>query len=54
MKGGDFLSTLYIREFPEELWKALKVKAAQEGKTLKQVCIEILREAVEKEVKGYG
>lgn len=30
-------------EIPEELHRALKVKAAEEGKTLKQVIIEAFR-----------
>jgi plasmid stability protein len=36
------MTTLAIRDFPEKLLKALKVRAAQEGKTLKEVCIELL------------
>jgi plasmid stability protein len=39
---------LTIRTFPADLFKALKVKAAKEGKSLKEVCIEILSEGLER------
>jgi plasmid stability protein len=42
------MATLYIRDFPPELLKALKVKAAMEEKTLKDVCIEILTNEVKR------
>jgi plasmid stability protein len=45
------MATLFIRDFPPELLRALKVKAAQEDKTLKAVCIEILSKEVGKSRK---
>ena len=41
--------TLYIRDFPDELSKALKIRAVKEGKSLRELCIEILEAAVEGE-----
>ncbi len=41
------MSTLYIREFPEELSMALKIRALKEGKSLRKLCIEILEASVE-------
>ena len=38
--------TLNLRNFPADLLRALKVKAAKEGKKLYEVCIEILRKGV--------
>lgn len=43
-------AVLNIRNFPPELLKRLKVKAAEEGKTLKDLCEEILWEAVERDI----
>ena len=42
------MATLYIRDFPPDLLKALKVMAAQEEKTLKKICIEILEAGVKR------
>jgi plasmid stability protein len=33
---------LNIRNFPADLYRKLKVRAAEEGKTLKDLCIELL------------
>ena len=44
---GKFMPTLYIRGFPAELLKELKVRAAKEGKTLKAICIEKLETVVD-------
>ena len=43
---------LFIREFPEEVHKALKVKAAQDGKKLYQLIIEILRRSTHENHKA--
>jgi plasmid stability protein len=40
---------LFIRNFPDDLHKTLKVKAAQEGKTLYQLIIELLRKSTGQE-----
>ena len=37
---------LFIDGFPADLKKELKVKAAMEGKTLKDLCIEILSKEI--------
>jgi plasmid stability protein len=42
------MTTLAIRDFDKELLKLLKVKAAQEGKTLKQIVIELLTESMKR------
>ncbi len=44
------MAVLNIREFPEDLMRQVKSKAALEGKTLKDFVIEVLS----KEVKGKG
>jgi len=46
-RGGDATVTLYIRDFPDELSKALKIRAVKEGKSLRELCIELLESAVE-------
>lgn len=43
--------TLYFRNFPDELHRQLKIKAATDGTTIKALCIEILSKAVEKKEK---
>lgn len=40
------MAVLSIRNFPENLMRQLKAKAALEGKTLRALCIEILSNAV--------
>jgi predicted HicB family RNase H-like nuclease len=35
-------------EIPKDLHRALKIKAAEEGKTLKALIIELLQQGVEK------
>jgi plasmid stability protein len=40
------VTNLYVRNFPIDLFRRLKVKAAQEGRTLKEVCIELLSKGV--------
>ena len=40
--------TVIIREFPVDLHRELKVRAAREGKPLYQLIIEILQEAAKK------
>jgi plasmid stability protein len=38
----DNLRTVHLRGMPEGLIRVLKVRAASEGKTLRDLCIEIL------------
>jgi plasmid stability protein len=38
--------TLYIRRVPVELHRALKVRAAEEGKQLQELCLEMLAKGV--------
>lgn len=45
-KSKNKSTTLYIRNFPAELFRALKVRAAETGKTLKDLCVEILKREV--------
>ena len=40
------MAVLSIRDFPDELLKALKIRAVKEGKTLRELCIEILQMTV--------
>jgi len=41
-----------IREFPEELHRSLKIKAAEQGKQLYKLIIEILQKFISKEMKN--
>ena len=36
------MAMLSIKEFPDEVYKALKIRAVQEGKTLRELVIELL------------
>jgi plasmid stability protein len=40
------MAVLSIKDFPDDTYKALKIKAVKEGKTLRKVVIEILKKAV--------
>lgn len=44
------MAVLSIKEFPDDVYRALKIKAAKEGKTLRDTVIELLSKAVKKEV----
>ena len=35
------MGDLFVKDFPEDLHRELKIKAASEGKSLKQVIIEL-------------
>jgi plasmid stability protein len=48
------LPTLYIRGFPDELSKALKIRAVKEGKSLRELCIEILEASVDEKEDEDG
>lgn len=43
------MSVLNIRGFPEDVYKTLKKRAVDEGKTLRDLVIELLTKAVRKE-----
>jgi plasmid stability protein len=47
--GGVNMAVLNIRDFPEDLMRQLKAKAALEGKTLRALTIELLKKAVKKQ-----
>ena len=40
------MAMLSIKEFPDEVYKALKIRAVQEGKTLRELVIELLTKSV--------
>ncbi len=44
--------TINLRDFPEELWHALKIRAATERNSLKGLIIEILQKDMESHKKG--
>jgi len=46
------MATLYIRNVPEKLHMKLKLRAVKEGKSLQQLCIEILGDEVKQRKKG--
>lgn len=49
------MTALYIKEFPDDLHKELKIRAAEEGTSLKGIIIELLRQALkEQPKKGKG
>ena len=45
------MSTVYIREFPEDLHRKAKIQAAIEGTTLKDIVIKALTEYLKKTKK---
>lgn len=40
------MATLYVRDLPEELYEQLKKRAAQEGRSINQEAIRLLRIAL--------
>ncbi len=40
------MAMLSIKDFPDDLYRFLKVKAAQEGKTLRSLVIELLKKVI--------
>ncbi len=44
------MAVLSIKNFPDDVYRALKIRAVKEGKTLRELVIEILAEAVKEEV----
>jgi len=41
-----------IRDIPPELWKAVKIKAVQEGRPIRELVLELLERAVAPTKKG--
>jgi hypothetical protein len=50
-KGGDKVATVYIREFPQDLHRKAKAKAALMGISLKELMIRALTEYLKKHKK---
>ncbi|MBI3583867.1 MAG: 3-hydroxyacyl-CoA dehydrogenase [Nitrospinae bacterium] len=44
------MAMLSIKDFPDDVYKALKIRAVKEGKTLRELVIELLTQTV----KGKG
>lgn len=42
------MATIYLRDFPEDLRRKAKVRAAQEGISLKELTIRALKEYLKK------
>jgi len=42
------MAIVYLKDFPEELWRKIKSVAAIEGKSIRQWVIDNLRKLVEK------
>ncbi|MBI4378419.1 MAG: 3-hydroxyacyl-CoA dehydrogenase [Nitrospinae bacterium] len=40
------MAMLSIKDFPDDVYKSLKIRAVKEGKTLRDLTIEILTKAV--------
>ena len=49
MKGGFDMAILNIKDFPDELHRKAKSKAALEGISLKELIIRVLTEYLKKE-----
>jgi hypothetical protein len=43
-----YLGALNLRDFPADLLKALKIRALEEDKTLRDLCIELLSKGIKK------
>jgi plasmid stability protein len=43
-----YLGSLNIRDFPPDLLKKLKIKALEEDKTLRDLCIDLLTAGLKK------
>ena len=48
-RGVRILSSLNLRDFPPELLKALKMRALEQDKTLRNLCVELLGKGLENE-----
>jgi len=48
MPGSSYI----IRDIPPELWKAVKIKAVQEGRPIRELVLELLERAVAPTKKG--
>lgn len=44
------MAMLSIKDFPDDVYKSLKIRAVKEGKTLRELVIELLTQTV----KGKG
>ncbi len=42
------MGSVNIRDFPEDLWHALKIRAAVEKKSLRELIIEILQKDMDR------
>ena len=43
------MTALYIKDFPDDLHRALRIRAAEEGTSLKGIVIRLLWEALKRE-----
>ena len=50
MEGGEYM-VQYIINFPDDLHKEAKIRAAQEGTTMKEIIIRALTEYLKKSKK---
>jgi len=48
MAGSSYI----LRDIPPELWKAVKIKAVQEGRPIRELVLELLERAVATTKKG--
>ena len=53
-KGGDSMAAINLRDVPEELHRALKVRAAQRGIKLYALVLEYLEEGLKKDKEKKG
>jgi|MudIll2142460700_1097286.scaffolds.fasta_scaffold498312_2 plasmid stability protein len=44
--GDDIVATLYVRDVPNDLYERLKDRAAQEGRSISQEAVRLLRVAL--------
>ena len=51
IEGGEYMPQ-YIINFPADLHKEAKIRAAQEGTTLKEIIIKALTEYLKKKERG--
>ena len=51
-KGGDSMTTVYLRDFPDDLHRKAKSEAALEGISMKAFIIKALEEYLKNKKRG--
>ena len=54
IKGGERMGNMFLRDFDPDVYRAAKIRAAEEGITLKEVVRRALIEYTKKPLKKKG